>query len=121
MPDITATTVGCYRKTVGALKITQIVLKLERTQKIMFRTSKISKIGPTVANRGQSIGFENSWFTHGSLITHSRPLSPNRRVLSQNSRPLSQKCIKFMKYMIRAAQNIQNFKNRPNSRKVMVT
>ena len=47
-----ATTVGCYCKTVGALKITQKTLKSERTQTItmLFRASKISRIGPIVAN-----------------------------------------------------------------------
>ena len=112
-----ATTVGCYRKTVGALKITQKALKPERTQTMLFRASKISRIGPIVANL---YWFENSWFTHGILITHSPPLSPNRRALSQNSRPLSHTSIKIIKYTIRPAQNIQNFKNRPNSRKVMM-
>ena len=47
-------------------------------------------------------------------------LPPIRRSLSQNSRPLSHKSTKIRKYMIRAAQNIQNYKNRPNSHRVML-
>ena len=47
-------------------------------------------------------------------------LPPIRRSLSQNSRPLSHKSTKIRKYMIRAAQNIQNYKNRPNSHKVLL-
>ena len=57
----------------------------------------------------RTIIFASSW---------SLGVIPKRRALSQNSRPLSHKSIKIRKYTIRAAQNIQNFQNRPNSRKV---
>ena len=45
---------------------------------------------------------------------------PDCRALSQNSRLLSHKRTKIRKYIIRGAQNIQNFKNQPNNRKVMM-
>ena len=66
--------------------------------------------------------FENSWSSHIilDLVVRSQSLSPNRRLLSHSSRPLSHKSIKHKKYMIRTARNIQNFKNRPNSGKVMM-
>ena len=50
---------------------------------------------------------------------HSRPLSPNRRLLYLSSRLLSHKSTKIRYYMIRAAQNNFFFKNRSNSRRVM--
>ena len=46
-------------------------------------------------------------------------LSPKRQALSSNSRALSRNNTKTYKCIIRAFQNIQIFKNRTNSRKVM--
>ena len=40
---------------------------------------------------------------------------PDRRTLSHNSRPLSQKSITIRKYTIRAVQNTKKHENRPNS------
>ena len=64
--------------------------------------------------------FKKILYYSGSLDQDRWLLSPNHRLLSHSSRPLSHKSIKIGKYTIRAAQNIKNFENRPNSDKVMM-
>ena len=83
---------------------------------LFLQISTFSKTGPIV---GKLCWFKYSWPTHIILLFYSLPLSRISRSLSHNSRPLSRKSMKHRKYTIRAAQNIQNFKNRPNNHKVM--
>ena len=103
--------VGCYRITV------ELEISHQSTRTWLFRISTFSKIGPIVAKLWWS---KYSWPTHIILLVHSLPLSRISRSLSHNSRPLSRKSMKHRKCTIRAAQNIKNFQNRPNSRKVML-
>ena len=89
------------------------VPKLERTQTKSFRNIKISQRYADL-----KIHDPPNWYV--SLVVLSQSLSPDRRSLSHNSRPLSHRSIKHRKHTTRVVRNIKNFQNRPNSRKVMM-
>ena len=95
-------------------------IKIRKRMTELLRTSKIPRIDPTVAKYCR---FEKVWFFYPKPIFLGLFIGRYlriRRLLSPSGRLLSHKRIKIIKYTIRAAQNIKNFYNRPNSRKVMV-